>query len=137
MSDVRLERWPGEIRRAVLAGLRAYNDGFLPKNRKGKPLVISLRAEGRVVGGLCGITLQEWCLVQEFWIDAAHRKQGIGSRIMAMMEEEAAKRGVKHVQLDTGSFQAPEFYKKLGYVEFGRLDNYINGHTYYWLKKDL
>ena len=35
--------------------------------------------------------------------------------------------GVKHVYVDSFSFQAPGFYKKLGYREYGRLKGFPTG----------
>jgi hypothetical protein len=39
--------------------------------------------------------------------------------------------------VDTFGFQAPEFYRKLGYREFGRLDDFPAGHSRSWLTKAL
>ena len=47
------------------------------------------------------------------------------------------KRGVRNAYVDTFSFQAPEFYRKLGYREFGRLDDFPTGHRRSWLTKAL
>lgn len=46
-------------------------------------------------------------------------------------------RGAKNAYLNTFSFQAPEFYKTMGYKEFGRLDNFPTGHTPTFLTKAL
>ena len=42
---------------------------------------------------------------------------------MEMAEDEARDEGCRYVHLDSHSFQAPDFYKKLGYEEFGRLQD--------------
>jgi hypothetical protein len=39
--------------------------------------------------------------------------------------------------LYTFSFQAPHFYRRRGYEEFGRIDGLPPGHTCIWLKKSL
>ena len=41
------------------------------------------------------------------------------------------------VYLDTFTFQAPAFYEKHGYREFGRLDDAVHGHARIWLAKRL
>jgi N-acetylglutamate synthase-like GNAT family acetyltransferase len=43
---------------------------------------------------------------------------------MALLEEQVKPHGVTHLYLDTYSFQAPDFYKKLGFVEVGRYTNF-------------
>ncbi len=46
--------------------------------------------------------------------------QGFGRQLLEKAETEARQRGAKHVYLNTFSFQAPAFYEKSGYAEFGR-----------------
>jgi hypothetical protein len=48
-----------------------------------------------------------------------------------------SKRGVRSICLDTFSFQAPAFYKKLGFKQFGKLKDFPKGHERIWLKKVL
>lgn len=53
-----------------------------------------------------------------------HRKNGFGSKVLAAAELEAVRRGCQYAMLDTFTFQAPEFYAKVGYGVFGRLDSF-------------
>ena len=53
------------------------------------------------------------------------------------MEQFAITNNTLQVKLDTTSFQALEFYKKLGYEVYGELNNYPINHTTYYLKKEL
>lgn len=71
------------------------------------------------------------------WIDDKYRGKGFGKRLLESAEAHARKNGVKNVYLDTFSFQAPKFYKKLGYREFGRLDDFPAGHHRVWMTKPL
>jgi len=63
----------------------------------------------------------------------AGQRRGRSSRAEAI----GRKRGCNSIYLDTFSFQAPKFYKKLGYSEFGRLNGFPPGHTRIWLSKSL
>jgi N-acetylglutamate synthase-like GNAT family acetyltransferase len=56
---------------------------------------------------------------------------------MQTAEAEARSRGVRNVYLDSFSFQAPAFYAKLGYREFGRLQEFPAGHDRVWMTKAL
>jgi GNAT superfamily N-acetyltransferase len=68
---------------------------------------------------------------------SSHRNEGHASRLLIAAESEARKRGCKHAFLDTFSFQALGFYYKLGYSEFGRLDEFSDKHKRHCLHKRL
>lgn len=90
-----------------------------------------------IVGGVLGLTYWDWFYIELMWVKDELRGQGYGRRLMTIAEDEARKRGVKNAYLDTFSFQAPTFYKKLGYKVFGELQNFPPGHTRYFLQKQL
>jgi GNAT superfamily N-acetyltransferase len=104
-----------------------------------KDLAYFLRDEaGTVRGGVfgnCGSF--GWLYVDTLWVDESLRGQGYGARLMAAIETEARRRSCSHVYLSTFTFQAGEFYKHLGYTEFGRLDDFPPGHSRLFLRKDL
>ena len=93
--------------------------------------------DGKIVGGIIGATYWDWFYINLMWISKDYRSKGFGHQLLLQSEEEAKKRGAKFAHLDTFSFQAPEFYKKYGYQVFGELDQFPDGHTRYFLKKDL
>src|SRR5216683_1676674 len=68
--------------------------------------------------------------------DAGAIRAGIGRGLLEEAERRGAGLGCHSVWLDTFSFQAPEFYRKLGYREFARLD-YPPDHQRIFLKKPL
>ena len=136
MATVQIDKQLGPGKRAVMAGLRAHN-----AKQAGRidhvPLSITLREKGDIVGGVIGETHFGWLFVQFFWIDEKYRGKGFGKRLLDMAEKEARRHGAKNVYLDTFSFQAPAFYEKLGYREFGRLKEYPPGHHRSWMTKAL
>ena len=56
---------------------------------------------------------------------------------MRTAEATALSKDCVGVWLDTHSFQAPKFYEKLGYEEFGRLPAYRGKHERIFLRKLL
>ena len=51
--------------------------------------------------------------------------------------EEAKKRGCHYARLATGDYQAPDFYRKVGYRLYGELENCPRGETVYYFCKEL
>ena len=86
------------------------------------------------MGGLWGETYWGWLYVDVLAIHEKARNQGWGTRLMAMAEEEALRRGCHHAHLDTFDFQALPFYQKLGYTVFGTLDQFPGEHKRYFQK---
>jgi GNAT superfamily N-acetyltransferase len=122
---------------AVVAGLRAYNVAHVG-DAAYAPLQILLRDEtGGIAGGLIGDVAYGWLFVRILWLADEHRGGGHGERLVRAAEEEARSRGCHAMWLDTFSFQAPAFYRKLGFQEFGRLDEYPAGHSRHFLWKPL
>lgn len=94
-------------------------------------------ADGRIVGGLQSKIYLRCIYINALWIDAEHRKSGYGKRLMAEAERCAKEQGCTWIHLDTFSFQAIDFYLKLGFEIFATLDEYPDGVVRYFLKKPL
>jgi ribosomal protein S18 acetylase RimI-like enzyme len=100
--------------------------------------VYALHDDGTVVGGLTGKTWGLWLHVDLLWVDAAHRGRGLGAELLARAERIArTERGCGHARLETWDFQAPEFYRRQGYVVVGEVADYPPGVTEYILAKPL
>ena len=121
-------------RKAVLAGLLAFiraKAGVV-----GTPLAVLVRDEASaVIGGLTGRTSAAWLFVELLWLSEALRGTGLGTRLMMAAEAEAVQRGCIGAHLDTYDFQAPGFYRKLGYEVFGSIEDHPPGHTRFWMRK--
>ena len=129
----------------VRSKLRQYNtestvrDGFFEQGAlRGKPLEVFLIDDRQKIrAGLVGLTRWNWLLIETLWVDESLRKQGFGSRMMTLAEQEAKRRGCTEAILDTFSFQAKGFYEKLGYEIFAQVDDYPSGYSFYQLKKEF
>jgi GNAT superfamily N-acetyltransferase len=105
----------------------------------GKWLSIFVRDDtDGIVAGLHGWTWCGACRVQTLWVRQDLRRQGYGQRLLAAAEQEARARGCDRLFLDTASFQAPLFYKKLGYEVIGVVEGFPRRpHKLYHLQKAL
>ena len=124
-----------DARQAIMESLRADTRAKVEGHRQ--PLVLALRRDGAFVGGLVGATFMGWFAVDGLWVAADHRGRGHATALMARAEAEAKGRGATDCVLDTFSFQAPDFYRKLGYRDFARLDGFPAGHCRHYLTKRL
>ncbi|MBL8835329.1 MAG: GNAT family N-acetyltransferase [Alphaproteobacteria bacterium] len=114
---------PGEAAMAAIqSGLAAFNDAATGiVDRKPLAVLVSDPRTGEVVGGVLGRTSLGLMFVDLVYLPDELRGGGVGRRMIAMAEEEGRRRGCAHVMLYTITFQAPGFYAKLGYREFGRI----------------
>ena len=119
-------------------GLRAYyvsQAGFYDL----RPLAVFVRdpQTGKVIGGLhgrseFGLVYVAWFFLPEDW-----RRARIGSRVLAMAEEEGRRRGCTRIALTTLSIEAPGFYQKQGYDVAATIDCEPPGLTRYYMMKRL
>ncbi len=124
-----------EAAETVMRGLRAYN---YEKTGDAEPLRLFLRDEkGEVVGGLLADTYWGWLDVGSIWVAEHLREHGYGRELMARAEAEGLRRGCTQAFLDTFSFQAREFYQRLGYAVAGTLDEFPPGHRRFLMRKRL
>lgn len=123
---------------AVERGLENFNFAHTGISFQFERLTIFVRdADGVIRGGLLGGTYWGWLYISILWLHDDIRGQGYGSQLVHLAEEIARGRGCHHVHLDTMSFQALGFYRKLGYEEFGRLEDLPRGHSRIFLQKAL
>lgn len=74
-----------------------------------------------ILGGIEGQVSGSWLYIDTLWLDETLRGKGYGVRLMNVMEQAAVQRGVQKAFLGTATFQAPNFYKKLGYQVVGEM----------------
>ena len=135
--QIEVEAAPKDIR-SLDDSLYAYNVEQTGSD-DGKGLSIFVRDDtGAVVAGLHGWTWCGACKVERLWVRQDLRRQGYGQRLLAAAEQEARARGCHQLLLDTFSFQAPLFYKKLGFEVIGVMEGFpCPPHSEYHLRKAL
>lgn len=65
------------------------------------------------------------------------RGRGHGAHVLALAEAEAIRRGCAMAVLFTMAVQAPGFYEKCGYAEFGRVASTPPGNARIFMRKEL
>lgn len=90
-----------------------------------------------LIGGLYAVKVDQGLYIKQLWVDEKYRGNGIAIRLMKDAETEASVKKCEEVWVDTLSYQAPGFYKKLGYQEVGRIIGYRAPHDCIFFKKDI
>lgn len=93
--------------------------------------------DGKIVGAITGRAYYNEVHIGDLIVDRRCRRNGLGKRLVGAVEEAYRGRGYDMITLTTFGFQAPEFYRKLGYtVEFIR-ESKDPKLCKYFLKKEL
>ncbi len=129
---------PDAAESAISDGLDRFN-----QRRTGvvhsRPLAVLINASGssKVIGGLIGRTSLGLLFVDLVFVPDELRGRGVGVQLLKQAEDEAIRRGCSQAVLFTIAFQAPDFYRRLGYKEFGRTDSDTPDYARVFMKKDL
>jgi GNAT superfamily N-acetyltransferase len=121
----------------VTGGLAEYNREKIGRVDSRTLDVIVRDESGEIIGGLLGHTSLGLFFLDLFYLPAATRGGGIGSRLIAQAEEEARRRGCTAAFVITVTFQAPGFYERHGYRRFGEIPCPPDGATRIFLTKPL
>jgi len=106
----------------------------------GTPVPMSIRvtdAAEDLVGGLTAWIWGGCCAVDMLWVRADSRRGGWGRALMEAAEQEAVRRGCTEMIVSSFTFQAPDFYRGLGFSETGRTRGIPGGNEDVHLHKVL
>ena len=122
---------------ALVDILRDFNKQFVPPEDSVPLWLFARDGQGHVQGGLRGRTHWGWCFVEILAVAEALRGHGIGAQLLRRAEDLAKARGCVGIYLTTVGFQAPEFYQRQGYAQFGQLSDFPRGYVQHWFATRL
>ncbi len=92
--------------------------------------------DGNILGVITGRAYYNEVHIGDLIVASSVRKGGIGSKLVRAVEDNYRGNGYDKITLTTFGFQAPEFYKKLGYeIEFVREDKEPKLSKYFLAKQ--
>ena len=137
-DELRIEDDPRPEDVATLSERLYEHNASVTGCHDGQSLAIFVRdGEGRIIAGLQGWTWAQTGFVQNLWVREELRSHGLGHRLLEAAELEARRRGCREMQLDTHSYQAPDFYRRKGYEELGTLPGWPRDTTRIFFRKAL
>lgn len=99
-------------------------------------IFIAKADNGEIIGAVTGHAYYNEVYVGDLIIGKNYRRDGLGSKLIKTVEEAFRGKGYDIMTLTTFGFQAPEFYKKLGFeIEFVREQKDTKINKYFLSKK--
>lgn len=129
-----LQRSTDDQNDQVHQSLRAYNRQYM---RDFHDFSYHIEKDGQMVAGIVAGSTFKTVEVEFLYVDEAFRGQGLGSALLHKVEQEAEAAGMEHVLLNTYSFQAPGFYRKMGYTQLFEINPCLGPYAQHFFWKDL
>lgn len=136
ISDTPTEREANLIRERLDETCRIQTNGEY--DEPGIEINLVLRdPQGTVVGGVNASTMLRVMHLEVLWVAEEYRRLGHGRDLVLEAERIGFEKGCITSQTWSLSFQAPGFYRKIGYEVLGVYDGYPDGITETVLMKRL
>lgn len=136
--EFRREELSPSERSVVSEGFDAHTKELnAPEYRKEHVKWLALDEQHDVKATLTADILWDWIYVDELWVSAEYRGQGLGRKLMQHAEDFALSEGLQGIWLWTQSWQAEGFYRQLGYKQFTRFENFPKGYSRIGFRKHL
>jgi GNAT superfamily N-acetyltransferase len=127
VAFTRHDDWPDAEARLVDAGLEQANQAAAPLHEVQPMSCFARGADGQILGGALGRRWAACCELQQLWVLPSVRHRGLGARLVREFESMARQSACTRCYLETFSFQAPAFYRALGYTVTHRHDGFPHG----------
>lgn len=101
---------------------------------------ITVDEDNEVVAFASGLTNHKWFNLTDLWVHEKYRGQGLGAKILKMLEDNVKAQGIKYIYTHTTGYNSNEvFYEKQGYKQCYVFEDFFevkDGH-HICLRKDL
>lgn len=137
--EVILTDAPGAAAQTLIGeSLAAYNTLHAGiDDRRDLAILVRDPRNAEILGGILGRTSLGLLFIDLVFIPKVMRGHGLGSQMLSMAEQEGRARGCVNAVLYTISFQAPKFYARHGWREFGRIACHPAGTSRIFMTKAL
>lgn len=103
------------------------------------PFAFFIRDESnQIIAGCNGSVIFGSIYTDQLWVHPAHRKNGLGHKLMEAVHDYGRKSGCAMATVATMSFQgAKTFYERLGYLSDFERSGYTQNSSFIFLKRSL
>ncbi len=138
-QDIAFECRPAtdKEREITAQSLRAHTEQAVGKPVSHIPFGLVAYDGERLAGSVVGKIFFDWLHLDLVWVEEGYRRCGVGRRLMEWSQAAAVKAGLSGIEVWTQSWQAPEFYRKIGYEEFAVLDDFTPGRKRHAFRRYL
>lgn len=84
---------------------------------------------GQLIAAAAGYSWARTSELKQMWVSEAHRGHGHARALLRAFIDEARRRGVRRIWLQSHDFQAPAFYEKAGFVRMAEFPGWPDGHS--------
>ena len=120
----------------ILKRLREFNSPYFG-SKPAQHFTLESRKSNELIGGGTGFIKQDVCFINVLYLDDDQRKTGLGSELLKIIEDFAARKNCTKIDLETFECQARGFYEKHGFEVLQKVENWLGGQTRYFMRKTL
>ena len=114
--------------------LQDYNRKYMDN---GKDYSFHIELDGVIAAGIVAESVEDTLEISYLFVRSEYRGSGLGTTLVCHVESLARENGIKRILLNTYSFQAPDFYRHLGYREILCIDTVFGVHSQHYFVKEL
>lgn len=92
---------------------------------------------GQMIAAAAGYSWARTAELKQMWVAEAHRGRGHARALLAAFIDEARRRGVRRIWVQSHDFQAPAMYEKAGFERVAEFPGWPDGHSNVILRKTL
>lgn len=132
------EALTNELKSSIYAGLEQHSLAKIGTSEKGEPIsFIANHHDGDFAGVIVVEMFWGALHIKYLFVQSVYRKQGLGRLLMDQALKFGADQKCPFAFVETMSFQALDFYLKMGFqLELTR-SGYSHGTSFHYLRKDL
>lgn len=126
-----------ELKHKVGLGLKEHAIEVMGQDGIGEPVAFVAIENNEYIGAVVAQPFWGAWHIKYVWVNKTHRRRQIGTRLLEKSCEYGKNLNYLFAFVETMSFQALEFYQKMGFtLEFSR-GGYTNGVFFHYLRKDF